>query len=238
MVHLAGENIAAGRWTAARKARILDSRVKGTRLIAETFAKLERPPKVLISASATGYYGCRGNEVLREESSPGTGFLADVCRKWEAATDAATRKGTRVVHLRTGLVLSGNGGALGKMLLPFKLGIGGRVGSGEQYWSWISLDDLCAAILHSIEAQSLHGPVNMVSPSPATNLEFTKALGRVLSRPTVFPVPAFAARLALGEMADELLLCSARVEPTKLLASRFGFKHKDLEATLRDLLRK
>jgi uncharacterized protein (TIGR01777 family) len=236
VVHLAGENIAAGRWTSARKARIRDSRVKGTKLIAETVAKVEQPPQVLVSASAIGYYGNRGNEVLREESPPGTGFLPDVCRQWEAATDPATRKGIRVVHLRTGIVLSKEGGALRQMLVPFKLGIGGTIGSGNQYWSWISLSDLCSAIVHCIQASGLHGPVNTVSPSPVTNLEFTKILGRVLHRPTIVPVPAFAARLAFGEMADALLLASARVEPAKLVASRFIFHHRDLEATLKELL--
>ena len=235
VINLAGENIAAGRWTNAQKAKIRDSRVKGTKLISETIAKLERRPQVMVSASATGYYGDRGSEVLREDSPPGTGFLPDVCRQWEAATDPAARAGIRVVHVRTGLVLSGKGGALGKMLLPFKMGVGGVIGSGKQYWSWISLDDLCAAIAHSLEAD-LHGPVNAVSPAPVTNYEFTKALGRVLSRPTIFPLPGFAARIALGEMAGELLLASARVEPARLQASRFTFKHRELEPALRYLL--
>ena len=236
IVHLAGENIAEGRWTSSKKARIRDSRVKGTTLLAEALPKLHRAPHVLVSASAIGYYGDRGNEILREESLPGHGFLADVCRQWEAATDPATKEGIRVVHLRTGLVLSRNGGALPKMLLPFKMGLGGKIGSGNQYWSWISVDDLCAAILHCIQADALHGPVNAVSPSPVTNLEFTKALGHVLSRPTMFPLPAFAARLVLGEMADALLLGSARVEPAKLLSSQFVFRHKKLEETLRLVL--
>ena len=237
VVHLAGENIAAGRWTATRKTRIRDSRVKGTKLIAETFGKMGKRPQVLVSASAIGYYGDRGAEVLREDSSPGHGFLADVCRQWEAATDTATRNGIRVVHLRTGIVLSEKGGALKQMLLPFKIGLGGRIGSGDQYWSWILLDDLTSAIVHCIQASGLHGAVNTVSPSPVTNLEFTKVLGRVLSRPTIFPLPAFATRFAFGEMADALLLASARVEPTKLLASRFIFRHKDLESALREILR-
>jgi uncharacterized protein len=236
VVHLAGENIASGRWTSARKHRIRDSRVKGTKLIAETLARMERPPQLLISASATGYYGDRGSEVLREESGPGTGFLADVCREWEAATAAAERKGLRVAHLRTGLVLSATGGALAKMLLPFKAGIAGAIGSGDQYWSWISLDDACAAIAHCIRMPMLRGPVNLVSPLPVTNLQFTKTLGRVLRRPTVFPLPAFAARIALGEMANDLLLASARVEPAKLRGSGFAFRHEDLEVTLRHIL--
>jgi uncharacterized protein (TIGR01777 family) len=235
-VHLAGENIAAGRWTVDRKTRIRDSRIKGTRLVAENLARMQTPPEVLISASAIGYYGDRGSEVVREDSRPGSGFLSDVCSQWEAATDPATRKGIRVVHLRIGVVLSRSGGALPRMLFPFKIGIGGKIGSGKQYWSWIALDDLCSAILHCIQASGLHGPVNAVSPNPATNLEFTKALGRVLHRPVIFPLPAFAARIILGEMADSLLLASTRVEPAKLLGSRFVFHHKDLEATLATLL--
>jgi len=236
VVHLAGENIASGRWTAARKQQILDSRVDGTKLIAETISRLDPPPRVLVSASATGYYGDRGSEILREESASGNDFLSEVCRQWEAATGAATRQGVRVVHLRTGLVLSAHGGAIGKMLFPFKFGVGGKIGSGNQYWSWISLDDVCGAIVHCIQAAGLHGPVNIVSPSPVTNFEFTKTLGRILRRPTIFPLPVFAARLAFGEMADALLLASARVEPTKLIASRFVFKHKELEPTLQYLL--
>jgi uncharacterized protein (TIGR01777 family) len=236
VVHLAGENISTGRWTAAKKARIRDSRVKGTKLISEALARLEKPPAVLVSMSAIGYYGDRGDEILREESGPGKGFLADVCRQWEAATDPATRKGIRVVHLRAGVVLSKKGGALEKMVLPFKFGIGGKIGSGRQYMSWISLDDLCAAFVHCIQASTVHGPVNTVSPAPLTNVEFTRILGRVLFRPTLFPLPAFAARIMLGEMANELLLASARVEPAKLLSSRFGFRHRELESALRELL--
>ena len=236
LIHLAGENIASGRWTAAKKQRVLDSRTKGTRLISETISRMEKPPQVLVSASAIGYYGDRGDEVLIEDSAPGKGFLAEVCSQWEAATDPATRRGIRVVHLRIGLVLSPNGGALGKMLLPFKLGLGGRIGSGKQFWSWISLDDLCGAIVHCTQATGLHGPVNIVSPTPVTNSEFTKSLGRALGRPTIFPVPTFVLRTALGEMADALVLASARVEPTKLTASRFVFRHTELNSTLRYLL--
>jgi uncharacterized protein (TIGR01777 family) len=236
VIHLAGESIASGRWTAARKQRILDSRTQGTKLIAETVSRMDPSPQVLVTASAIGYYGDRGSEVLTEDSSPGTGFLADVCRQWEAATRPAETKGVRVVHLRTGLVLSRTGGAMGKMLLPFKLGLGGPIGSGKQYWSWISLDDVCGAIAHCIQSPGLKGPVNIVSPSPVTNLEFTKSLGRVLKRPTILPMPDFAARLALGEMADSLLLASARVEPAKLVATRFPFRHRELEPTLRYLL--
>jgi uncharacterized protein (TIGR01777 family) len=236
LIHLAGENIAAGRWTAARKQRILDSRVRATRFISETISQMNPIPQVLVSASAIGYYGDRGNDVLSEDSPPGKGFLADVCRQWEAATEPATRKGIRVVHLRIGIVLSPKGGALAKMLLPFKMGLGGRIGSGKQFWSWISLDDLCSAIVHCINATGLHGPVNIVSPAPVTNAEFTKALGRALGRPTIFPIPAFAARAVFGEMADPLLLASARVEPAKLASSRFVFRHPELESTLKSLL--
>jgi uncharacterized protein len=236
LIHLAGESIAAGRWTAARKQRILDSRVKATRFISETISQLNPTPQVLVSASAIGYYGDRGSDVLSEDSPPGKGFLADVCRQWEAATESATRKGIRVVHLRIGIVLSPKGGALAKMLLPFKMGLGGRIGSGKQFWSWISLDDLCAAIVHCIQATGLHGPVNIVSPAPVTNAEFTKALGRALGRPTMFPIPAFAARAVFGEMADPLLLASARVEPAKLTSSRFVFRHRELGSTLKSLL--
>ncbi len=236
VVHLAGENIAARRWSAAQKSRIRDSRVRGTRLISEALTRLSTPPSVLVSASAVGFYGNRGTELLREEANSGQGFLADVCRQWEGATDSATRKGIRVVHLRTGLVLSAKGGALAKMITPFKFGVGGRVGSGQQYWSWITLDDLCGAILHSIQASTLHGAVNAVSPRPVTNIEFTQTLGRVLSRPTIFPLPSFVARLVLGEMADELLLSSARVEPAKLVATRYSFRQKELEPALRQLV--
>jgi uncharacterized protein len=237
VVHLAGENIASGRWTASKKERLVSSRVKGTRLLSEALARMPSPPQVLVSGSAIGYYGNRGNETLREESAPGNGFLADLCKQWEAATDAATRKGIRVVHLRTGIVLAPHGGVLGKMLPPFKLGVGGKIGSGEQFMSWITLEDLCGCILHCIQSPGLHGAVNAVAPHPVTNLEFTKTLGRVISRPTIVPMPAFAARLALGQMADELLLSSAKVEPAKLLGTRFGFRHKELEGALVSLLK-
>lgn len=237
VVHLAGENI-AGRWTAGKKTRIRNSRVEGTRLLSESLARLPEPPNVLVCASATGYYGDRGEELLREESAPGSGFLAEVCREWEAAADVAVQRGIRVVHLRFGLVLSPKGGALAKMLLPFRMGMGGIVGSGRQYWSWIALDDAVSAIHHALTTDTLRGPVNVVSPHPVTNREFTRTLGRVLGRPTPFPVPAFAARLAFGEMADALLLASARVEPAKLLATGYRFRHPELEGALRHLLGK
>ena len=237
VVHLAGETI-TGRWTPARKARMRDSRVKGTRLLADSLARLARPPKVLVCASAIGYYGNRGLEVLREDSGPGTGFLPEVCRAWEAASQPAAQKGIRVVHLRIGVVLSEAGGALKQMLLPFKLGMGGRLGSGQQYMSWIAMDDLVGVIQHSLTTESLRGAVNAVAPRAVTNLEFTKTLGRVLGLPTIFPLPGFMVRLAFGELADALLLASARVEPARLAASGFRFQHPELEAALRHLLGK
>ena len=236
VVHLAGENIAGGRWTSQRKALIRDSRVQGTRLLSETLAKLEKPPKVLVSASAIGFYGDRGDEVLDEESNPGSNFLAQVCKEWEAACEAAGKKGIRVVNLRFGVILSASGGALAKMLLPFKMGVGGVVGSGSQYMSWIAIDDAVGAIQHALLTESLHGAVNVVAPTPVTNREFTKTLGRVLKRPTLFTMPAFAARLAFGEMADELLLASTRVESAKLISSNFQFQFPELEDGLRHVL--
>jgi len=236
VVHLAGENIAGGRWTSQRKALIRDSRVQGTRLLSETLAKLERPPKVLVSASAIGFYGDRGDEVLDEESNPGSNFLAEVCKEWEAACEAAGKKDIRVVNLRFGVILSAAGGALAKMLLPFKMGVGGVVGSGSQYMSWITIDDAVGAIQHALLTESLHGAVNVVAPTPVTNREFTKTLGRILKRPTLFTMPAFAARLAFGEMADELLLASTRVEPAKLISSNFQFQFPELEDGLRHVL--
>ena len=238
VVHLAGENIAAGRWNAVRKERIRESRVAGTKLLCSKLAEMPHPPKVRVCASAIGYYGDRGDESLPEDAPAGEGFLPDVCREWEAASSAAEHAGIRVVRLRIGVVLSSKGGALKKMLLPFKMGAGGKVGSGCQYMSWISIDDLTRVILHCIESDALSGAVNAVTPAPVTNQEFTKTLGRVLVRPTLFPLPPFAARLALGEMADALLLASAKVEPAVLKASGFEFEHSDLEEALRHLLGK
>ncbi len=236
VVHLAGENIASGRWTVARKARIRDSRVTGTRTLCEALARLSQPPKVLVSASAIGYYGDRGAEALWENSAFGTGFLPEVCRVWEEATQPAVQTGIRVVLLRIGIVLSPTGGALAKLLLPFKLGLGGILGSGKQYMSWIALDDVVGAVNHALVTDTLRGPVNAVAPFPVTNGEFTRTLGRVLGRPTVFPVPAFAARLAFGEMADELLLASTRVEPKRLLATQYTFRCPELDGALRHVL--
>ena len=237
VVHLAGESI-VGRWTPQKKARIRDSRIKGTRLLCETLAQLRSRPMVLVSASAIGYYGDRGGQLLDEESSPGTLFLSEVSKEWEDATEPAKRHGIRVVNLRIGFVLSRSGGGLATMLLPFKLGVGGRIGNGHQYVSWIALDDLVGAISHSILTDSLRGPVNAVAPNPVTNQEFTKTLGRVLWRPTIFPLPAFAARIAMGEMATELLLASARVTPTRLLNSGYEFRFPELKGALQHVLGK
>ncbi len=235
-VHLAGENIAAGRWTAEKKARILDSRVKGTRLLCGALARSACPPKVLVSASAVGYYGNRGDEELDEASPGGAGFLAEVCREWEAATEPAAAAGIRVVHARFGVVLARHGGALARMVPLFRFGLGGRLGSGRQYMSWITLDDAARGICHALATDSLSGPVNLVAPNPVTNREFTKALGRTLRRPALFPVPAFVLRLALGEMADQMLLSSSRVRPRRLLDSGFQFGDLGLDGALAWLL--
>lgn len=240
LVHLAGENIAGGRWTAERKRRIVESRVEGTRLIAETLAGLSSKPSVLVSASAIGFYGNRGDAPVDEDSAAGEGFLAETCQAWEAANEPATAAGIRTVQLRIGLVLSPEGGALGTMLTPFKLGVGGVLGDGQQYMSWITRDDLVRAFVAALSNPQLTGPVNGVSPAAVTNREFTKTLGYVLNRPTLLPAPAFAMRLALGEMADELLLSGANVQPKRLLESGFEFPPPDgeLEPALRRLLGK
>ena len=237
VVHLAGEGIADGRWTAEKKDRILKSRTQGTRLLAEAIAGLRTPPRVMVSTSAIGYYGDRGNELLSETSAPGDLFLSEVCVKWEAAAEPARQAGIRVVHPRIGIVLTTKGGALKQTLLIFKLGLGGKIGSGRQYWSWVSIDDVVGSVVHAIDDDSLGGPVNVVAPDPPTNAEYTKVLGRVLNRPTLFPLPAPAAKLVLGEVADELLLPSARVEPVRLKETGYGFRHPDLEGAFRHLLK-
>lgn len=237
-VHLAGEPIGEGRWDDEKKRRIIESRVKGTRLLAETLAGLSAKPPVLVSASAVGFYGDRGDEVVREESASGTDFLSEVCREWEKGTLAASQAGIRVVHVRIGVVLDAEGGALPRMLTPFKLGVGGRVGSGRQYMSWITLEDLVGVMRRAMEDETLRGPVNAVAPGPVTNADFTKALGHALGRPTIFAVPAFAARLAFGEMADALLLSGVRVEPARLKEAGFQFKHPEIEEALRSVLKK
>ncbi|MFA5190524.1 MAG: TIGR01777 family oxidoreductase [Verrucomicrobiia bacterium] len=236
VVHLAGENISTGRWTPERKERIRDSRVQVTRRLCEAVAKFAQPPRVVICASAVGYYGNRGDEVLREESAPGAGFLAEVCRDWEAATKPAVDAGIRVVNLRFGVILCATGGALAKMLTPFRLGLGGVLGDGQQWMSWVALDDVVGVISNALANETLRGPVNVVAPQPVTNREFTKTLGRVLHRPAVCPAPAFALRLAFGEMADALLLASQRAEPAKLLTSGFSFRFPKLGDALQDAL--
>lgn len=231
IINLAGENIAEGRWTAARKERILRSRVDGTCLLAEFFANAEYKPKIMISASAVGIYGDRGEEELTEASNRGEGFLADVGSAWEAATEPAAHAGIRVVHLRFGMVLCTEGGALKKILLPFKLGMGGVIGSGRQYMSWISLHDVTEIMDHIIRHKELRGPVNMVAPNPVTNRVFTKTLGRVLRRPTIFPVPQFLIRLIFGEMGKEIFF-GAKVKPIKLLESGYSFLEPDIKSAL------
>ena len=237
VVHLAGENIGSARWTRNKKARIFDSRVKGTRLLCESLANLTRPPQVLVSASAIGYYGNRDTESVNEESASGFGFLAEVCIEWEIATEPVTETDIRLVNLRMGIVLSREGGPLAKMLPPFKMGVGGVLGSGRQYMSWIALDDAVVAIHHALVTEGLQGPVNNVAPHAVTNREFTKALGRVLRRPTLFPIPSFGLRVMFGrEMANELFLSSTRVVPNRLLDTGFTFQYPNLEDALRHVL--
>jgi uncharacterized protein len=236
VVHLAGESI-VGRWTTEKKAAIRNSRVSGTKHLAKALAEAPQPPEVFISASAIGYYGDRGEEILREDSPRGRGFLADVCREWEFATAAASDAGIRSAQTRFGVVLSTGGGALAKMLPPFRLGLGGEMGNGRQWWSWIDLQDVIGAIAHIINNSSLRGAVNVVSPTPVTNAEFTNTLAAVLSRPAIFPMPGFIARLMLGEMADELLLASQRVEPDKLARSGYLFQQSNLRNSLQAILK-
>ena len=232
-MHLAGENIAGGRWNDTVKRKIRNSRVHGTRNLVKSIAAVEKRPKVLVCASAIGFYGDRGAQEMNETSAAGKGFLPEVCEEWEAEANAAKELGLRVVNVRIGVVLSPKGGALAKMLLPFKLGAGGIVGSGKQYWSWIGLHDLTRVIAHCINDDSLEGPVNAVSPQPLTNKEFTKVVGSVLHRPTLIPLPAFMAKIVLGEMAEALLLASTRVVPAKLQKSGFTFDHGDLDSCLK-----
>ena len=236
VIHLAGESIAADRWTEAKKKRIRDSRVTPTENLSKLLASLKNPPKTFVVASAIGYYGNRGVDVLDETSAAGTGFLPDVCKDWEAATKPASDKGIRTVNLRSGIILSADGGALKKMLCPFKLGIGGKLGSGTQYMSWVALDDVLGAIETAVANSTLSGPVNVVSPNPVTNIEFTSTLGAVLNRPTLLPVPEFGARLVFGEMADALLLASTRVVPKKLQTAGYAFQQPKIEDALRSLL--
>ena len=237
-VHLAGENIAARRWSVAQKKRIRDSRVEGTALVARTLAGLSRPPRTLVCASAVGYYGSRGDELLVESSVPGRGFLAGTCLAWEAASEPATRAGIRVVKLRIGVVLASGGGALPRMLIPFRFGLGGRLGDGRQYVSWVALEDLVGIVRYALDQATLEGPVNAVAPQAVRNAELTAELGRLLRRPTLFPLPAPVVGLLLGEMGRELLLSSTRVEPRRLLDAGFDFRLARLEPALRQILQR
>jgi len=236
VVHLAGDNIAGGRWTEQKKRTIRESRVHGTTLLSDTLAGLSRPPSVFICASAIGFYGNRGDELLTEQSPPGKDFLANVCIDWEAGTISAAERGIRTTHARFGIILDAHEGALAKMLPPFRAGIGGKIGAGDQWMSWVALNDVVAALKFLLADQTIQGPVNVVAPNPVTNAEFTKTLGRVLSRPTIFPMPAFAARLAFGEMADALLLASQRVDPAVLEDNGFLFSWPTLEPALQRIL--
>ncbi|HXT63520.1 MAG TPA: TIGR01777 family oxidoreductase [Pyrinomonadaceae bacterium] len=236
VVNLAGESIAEGRWTDDKKRRIRESRVKGTKLLGDALANLTVPPKTFVCASAIGYYGNRGDELLTEASAPGDGFLSKVCAEWEEATALAMEKGIRVVNARFGIILDTNGGALKKMLPPFRMGVGGRIGSGKQWMSWIALDDVVGGIEFALTNTSLRGPVNFVAPNPVTNAEFTKTLGKVLSRPTIFPIPAFAIKLMFGEMGEALLLGGQRVAPERLAVEGFEFRYSQLETALRHIL--
>src|SRR6185312_13383731 len=238
VVQLAGESIAEGRWSDDKKKRIRDSRVNGTAMLSRALVKLNRPPQVFVCASAIGYYGSRGDEVLTEASSPGDDFLSSVCVEWEQATEPASNKGIRTVKARFGIILSTDGGALAKMLPPFRMGVGGRVGDGKQWMSWIALDDVVSGLRFVIETDEMSGPVNFVAPNPVTNSEFTKSLGKALSRPTIFPIPAFAVRVAFGEMADALLLSSTRVNPVELTKAGYDFSHPHLAEALQSVLAK
>ena len=236
VVHLAGEPIASGRWTAAKKTRIYDSRIEGTQSLCHALAQRGRPPRVIVSASAVGYYGDRGNQLLDEQSSPGEGFLPHVVQDWEQAVQPAVQCGIRVVCLRFGMILSRHGGALAKMLRPFQFGLGGRLGNGRQYWSWIALDDALEAIYHVLASDHLAGPVNVVSPRAVTNAEFTATLGKILRRPDFATMPAWAVRIFFGQMGTELLLASTRVAPRRLIESGYAFRHGQLDGALRRLL--
>jgi hypothetical protein len=238
VVNLAGESIAEGRWTEDKKRRIRESRVKGTKLLGDALANLAVPPKIFVCASAIGFYGNRGDELLTETSAPGDDFLAKVCAEWEDATALATEKGIRVVNARFGVILDTNGGALKKMLPPFRMGVGGKVGSGKQWMSWIALDDVVAGIQFALANDSIRGAVNFVAPVPVTNAEFTKTLGKVLSRPTILPIPAFAIKFLFGEMGEALLLGGQRVAPERLVAEGYEFSYPQLEQALVHILEK
>jgi uncharacterized protein (TIGR01777 family) len=236
VVHLAGESIASSRWSDEKKRAIRDSRVKGTALLSDALARLSRPPSMFLSASAIGYYGNRGDELLTENSAAGDDFLSNVCVEWENATKPAIEKGIRTVHARFGIILDKNEGALGKMLTPFRMGVGGRIGNGKQWMSWIAIDDVVNGLKFLISDQTTSGPVNFVAPNPVTNAKFTKTLGRVLSKPTLFPMPEFGVRLAFGEMGDALLLSSQKVKPGVLEQIGFNFKWPMLDEALRHII--
>jgi uncharacterized protein (TIGR01777 family) len=236
VVHLSGANLAAHRWTTDYRREIVASRVDTTRALAETLAGLRQPPRALLAASAIGFYGDRGDEVVDERSGTGPGFLAEMCGAWESAAAPAVSAGIRVVHLRFGVVLSAHDGALAKMLPIFRAGLGGRLGGGKQWMSWIALDDLVAALLLALGSSEIAGAMNLTSPQPVTNAEFTRALARVLRRPAVLPAPVFALRLMLGPMADEALMMSTRVVPAKLLDAGFRFAHPEIEGALRAVM--
>jgi uncharacterized protein (TIGR01777 family) len=237
VIHLAGESL-IGRWSDEKKTRIRNSRVPPTIHLAQALAQAKDKPDVFVSASAVGYYGNRRDEVLTEQSAAGTGFTAELARDWEAATAAAGKAGIRTVQMRTGIVMGAEGGALPKMLPAFKMGVGGKLGSGRQWMSWVDIQDVVGAIHHILRTDLLQGPVNVVAPKAVTNSEFTRTLARVLSRPAIFPMPAFVARLAFGEMADELLLASQRVEPKRLIASGYPFRSRDLRTSLKEILQR
>ncbi len=237
VIHLAGESIVGG-WTEAKKRRIIESRVQGTGHLAEALAKTSQPPHVFISASAVGFYGSRGDEVLREDSPSGEGFAAEICRQWEAATQPSSKAGIRTAQMRIGVVMSADGGALPKMLPAFRLGLGGRLGNGRQWSSWVSVRDVVGAIQHVLNHELLSGPVNTVAPNPVTNAEFTRILASVVNRPAIFPMPAFAVRLIFGEMGTELFLGSQRVEPARLAATGYQFQHPDLRNALKEILQR
>jgi uncharacterized protein len=237
LVHLAGASIAEGRWNAARKQILRESRVDATRHLVAGLAKLKQKPRVIIAASAIGYYGSRGDEILAEASQPGTDFLAQLCRDWEAAVAAADSLAMRTVMLRIGMVLDAHGGALPRIIQPFRFGAGGRLGSGKQWMSWIALEDVVGIIRYAMQHDGLRGPVNAVSPNPVTNREFTRAIAATLHRPALFPAPRFALHLALGEMADALLFSSQRVAPQKLLTNKYPFRYSELRQALAEILR-
>jgi uncharacterized protein len=236
-IHLAGIDLVGRRWTEQHKARALDSRVRGTRLFSEALAALDAPPQALVSSSAIGYYGDRGDEVLTEDSGPGTGFMSNLCHAWEGQTEPARAAGIRVVNTRTGLVLDPSGGILRRMLLPFRAGMGGRLGRGDQWWSWITLEDYVRAVLHLVGEVRASGPVNLVAPHPVTNAEFTSALGRALRRPAIFIVPVVVLKVAFGsERADEVLFVSQRVQPAALEQTGYRFAHTHLDDALQSLI--